>query len=130
MSCKSKRRRSAAHPLQSLALERVRAYKTGDDPSVVRLDLVDLGRKHRLLLKQFVVPLDLGLEADEHSSLLRMLRDSPSMPFCSQRWYTRISVCLVHYTELIAGHWGKDASEAVARIRDPFAFVDAPASLA
>jgi len=39
-----------------------------------------------------------------------------------------ISVCLVHYMSPMADHWCKAASEAVARMRDLFAFVDAPHS--
>jgi len=37
---------------------------------------------------------------------------------------------MVHYAPLMAGHWGKSASMAVARTRDLFAFVGAPACLA
>jgi len=50
--------------------------------------------------------------------------------FCSQWWYARISVCLAYYRPLMAYHWCKAASEAMARARGPFIFVDAPAYLA
>jgi len=45
---------------------------------------------------------------------------------CSQWWYARISVCLVHHAALMADHRCKAASEAVARTPDPFAFVGRP----
>jgi len=51
------------------------------------------------------------------------------VPFCSEWWYARISVCFVHYTSLMADHLGKAASEAAARTHDPLAFMDAPACL-
>jgi len=40
------------------------------------------------------------------------------------------ALCLVHHKSLMAGHWCKAASEAVAPTRDPLAFVDSLPCLA
>lgn len=45
------------------------------------------------------------------------------MPCGSQWWFARFTVCLMHYTSLVADNGCKATSAAVARTRYPFAFV-------
>jgi len=72
----------------------------------------------------------LGPDATSFASLVTAQCRRMGTPFCSQSWHVCISVYLVHYRSLVVDYWYKAASEAVARTRDPFAFVDAPACLA
>jgi len=61
----------------------------------------------------------LGPEAAAFVSLVKAQCRRMGVPFYSQWWYARISVCLVHYTSLMADHWCQAASDALVRTRDP-----------